>query len=96
MDKQHIQPVIGDIVWQWSMSTATANMIIIIVANLNDVTFGSFFNVSNGTFTAQTTYSTGPTPCSSVVIDVDSDSKLDIAVADQVNGSFNVLSARWN
>ena len=65
----------------------------IVVANegLNNV--GVFFNAGNGTFLAQTTYSTGTNsaPYSVAVADVNSDNKPDIIVANYGSNNVGVL-----
>jgi hypothetical protein len=58
----------------------------IIVANSGASSVGIFLNSGNGLFTAQTTYSTGTSsdPASIAVVDVNSDGKPDIIVANFV------------
>jgi hypothetical protein len=65
----------------------------VIVANSNTNNVGVFLNSGNGTFTAQTTYSTGAYSSSYVVavVDVNSDSKPDIIVANYGTDNVGVL-----
>jgi hypothetical protein len=67
----------------------------IIVTNYNGDNVGVLLNEGNGTFTTQTTYTTGSNsgPSTVVVIDVNSDSKPDIIVANKLNGNVGVLLA---
>jgi mannose-1-phosphate guanylyltransferase len=65
----------------------------IIVANKGSVNVGVFLNSGNGTFTAQTTYSTGTNsyPTFVAVVDVNNDSKPDIIVANEYANNVGVL-----
>jgi cytolysin (calcineurin-like family phosphatase) len=65
----------------------------IIVANYGSNNVGVLLNTGNGTFIAQTTYSTGssPTPRSVAVVDVNSDSKPDIIVTNYGSNTVGVL-----
>jgi hypothetical protein len=65
----------------------------IIVANYGTNNVGVLLNSGNGTFTAQTTYSTGTgsLPRSVAVVDVNSDSKPDIIVANYIANNVGVL-----
>ncbi len=65
----------------------------IIVANYGTNNVGVLLNSGTGTFTAPTTYSTGTGsyPYSVVVVDVNSDSKPDIIVANQGTNNVGVL-----
>ena len=50
----------------------------IIVANYDSNNVGVFLNTGNGTFIAQTTYSTSSNPLGVAVVDINSDNKPDI------------------
>jgi hypothetical protein len=65
----------------------------IIVGNWGAGNVGVLLNSGNGTFTAQTTYSTGTgsSPYVVAVVDVNSDGKPDITVATRGTNSFGVL-----
>jgi hypothetical protein len=65
----------------------------IVVANLGSNTVGVFLNAGNGTFLAQTTYSTGggSTPRSVAVADVNSDNKPDIVVGNLGSNTVGVF-----
>jgi hypothetical protein len=65
----------------------------IIVANYGGNTVGVFLNAGNGTFLAQTTYSTGAAsnPTSVAVADVNGDNKPDIVVADYTSNYVGVF-----
>jgi hypothetical protein len=67
----------------------------IIVTNYNDDKVGVLINEGNGTFATQTTYTTGSNsgPSTVVVIDVNSDSKPDIIVANKLTDNVGVLLA---
>jgi hypothetical protein len=68
----------------------------IIVTNLNGPSVGVLLNTGNGTFTAQTTYSTGTALYGVAVADVNSDSKPDIIVTNYASDSVGVLLAYCN
>ena len=62
------------------MSIVTTNPILLSqTEGSNNV--GVLLNTGNGTFLSQTTYSTGTDPISVAVVDVNSDNKPDIVVA---------------
>ncbi|CAM4818368.1 unnamed protein product [Rotaria magnacalcarata] len=65
----------------------------IIVANYGSNNAGVLLNVGNGTFSAQTTYSTGSSsaPFSVVAVDVNGDNKTDIIVANYGSNNVGVL-----
>ena len=65
----------------------------IVVGDYNSNNVGIFLNVGNGTFLAQTTYSTGAgsNPRGVAVADVNSDNKPDIVVADYTSNNVGVL-----
>jgi hypothetical protein len=65
----------------------------IIVPNSGTNNVGVLFNSGNGTFTAQTTYSTGSGSCPTfvAVVDVNSDSEPDIVVANHCPNNVGVL-----
>ncbi len=65
----------------------------IIVANQDTNNVGVLLNSGNGTFTAQTTYSTETYsyPIEVAVVDVNSDSKPDIIVANSGTNNIGVL-----
>jgi hypothetical protein len=65
----------------------------IIVANYYNNNVGVLLNSGNGTFTAQTSYSTGvgSYPYAVAVVDVNSDNKPDIIVANHGNSNVGVL-----
>jgi 2-keto-3-deoxy-galactonokinase len=65
----------------------------IVVANSGTTNVGVLLNAGNGTFLNQTTYSTGGTssPRSVAVVDVNSDSKPDIVVANSGTNNVGVL-----
>jgi hypothetical protein len=65
----------------------------IIVTNYYSNNFGVLLNTGSGTFTAQTTYSTGSNPRGLVVIDVNNDSKPDIIVTNQGSNNVDVFLA---
>jgi hypothetical protein len=65
----------------------------IIVANNGYNAVGVLLNIGNGTFAAQTTYSTGSGPNSVAVVDVNSDSKPDIIAMNYSDGNVGVLLA---
>jgi hypothetical protein len=67
----------------------------IIVTNYNSANVGVLLNTGNGTFTAQTTYSTGSNsqPWGVAVVDVNSDSKSDIIVANSASNNVGILLA---
>ncbi|CAF1312794.1 unnamed protein product [Didymodactylos carnosus] len=71
------------------------NKLDVLVANFNVSNIGVFLDTGNGTFTAQTTYSTGSgsNPISVAAADVDGDSKPDIIVA---NGDVNNVGVLLN
>ena len=64
------------------------NKLDIIIANKGSDTVSVLLNTGNGTFTAQTNYSTDNNPSSVVVADVNGDNKPDMIVANY--GSNNV------
>ena len=68
------------------------NKLDIIVANSGRSNVGVFLNMGNGTFTKQTTYSTGgrSEPTSVVAADVNGDNKLDIIVANYAGNNVGV------
>jgi hypothetical protein len=70
----------------------------IIVTNYGSNTVGVLLNTGNGIFTAQTIYSTGygSDPYSVAVVDVNSDSKSDIIVANKGSNNVGVLLACSN
>ena len=79
-------------------SVATAdlngdNKLDIIVANSHTYNVGVFLNTGNGTFSAQTTYSTDfdSYPCCVAAADVNGDNKPDIIVANVGGGSVRVF-----
>ena len=65
----------------------------IVVANEGPNNVGVFLNTGTGTFGSQTTYSTGSNsgPCSVAVVDVNSDNKPDIVVANSATNNVGVL-----
>ena len=65
----------------------------IVVANYNSDSVGVLLNTGNGTFLNQTTYSTGSdsNPQSVAVVDVNSDNKVDIIVANSGSNTIGVL-----
>ncbi len=63
----------------------------IIVTNYNSANVGVLLNTGNGTFTAQTTYSTGSEPEGIAVVDVNGDSKPDIIVTNAGSSNVGVL-----
>jgi hypothetical protein len=65
----------------------------IVVGNYGSNNVGVLFNAGNGTFLNQTTYSTGTgsTPRLAAVVDVNSDNKPDIVVANQGTNNVCVL-----
>ncbi|CAF5023435.1 unnamed protein product, partial [Rotaria socialis] len=65
----------------------------IIVANTCVNNVGVLLNAGSGTFSAQTTYSTGGYPWAVAVVDVNSDSKPDIIVANYNDNTVSVLLA---
>ena len=69
------------------------NTLDIIVANSGANSIGVLLNTGNGTFTTQTTYSTGSysAPTSVAAADVNGDNKLDIIVANNGTNNIGVL-----
>ena len=69
------------------------NQIDIVVANAGTHNVGVLFNLGNGTFLAQTTYATGASssPQSISVVDINSDNKPDIVVANSGKHNVGVL-----
>ena len=65
----------------------------IVVANSGTANVGVLFNIGNGTFLPQTTFTTGggSSPRSVAVVDVNGDNKPDIVVANNVNSTVGVL-----
>lgn len=63
----------------------------IVVANLGSNNVGVLLNTGNGTFTAQTNYTTGIWPRSVTVADVNGDTNVDIVVANEGSNSSSVL-----
>ncbi|CAF4449343.1 unnamed protein product, partial [Adineta steineri] len=65
----------------------------IVVANRDSSNVGVFLNVGSGTFSGQTTYTTGPSsfPDALAVADMNSDSLTDIVVGLQSSGQIGIL-----
>jgi hypothetical protein len=70
----------------------------IVVANYLNDSIGVLLGYGNGTFTAQTSYSTGggSTPVSVAVADLNQDNRLDIIVGNYLSGSVGVLLGYGN
>ncbi|CAF2091481.1 unnamed protein product, partial [Rotaria magnacalcarata] len=68
----------------------------IIVANADSNNVGVLLNIGIGTFSAQTTYSTGIWPGSVVAADVNGDNKPDIIVANSNSNNDRVLLNKGN
>jgi hypothetical protein len=65
----------------------------IIVVNYNSDNVGVLLNTGNGTFIAQTNYSTDTNPQGVAVVDVNNDNKPDIIVANAGSSNVGVLLA---
>ncbi|CAF1684988.1 unnamed protein product, partial [Rotaria magnacalcarata] len=63
----------------------------IIVVNYDSGNVGVLLNIANGTFAAQTTYSTGAGPFEAATADVNGDGKPDIIVANSNPNNVGVL-----